>query len=233
MQNFAPQIEEANRRKGQILFAAEDIPMFHHFGYENISAFKIYYWSKAVLNSSEYSGQKYHYRLIHPEILKAVKTLHEAYNRIHSTEIWTDETINSTLRQIIYFKESGQFQDPKDALLLLDEFEQSMKDLEIKAEKSSKIPGEIKNNFSLYNCEVRIGNNCILLDLGDSRRVFLSHNTFNSLRTIDKAFCEETYNWLQNLVKKSTLISDIGEKQRFIFFKKVEDAISQARSVLS
>jgi hypothetical protein len=47
----------------------------------------------------------------------------------------------------------------------------------------------------------------------------------NSLTTSNQQFCEEIEHWTKNLIKKSTLISGIAEKQRFQFFSKAYKAI--------
>jgi len=47
----------------------------------------------------------------------------------------------------------------------------------------------------------------------------------NSLTTSNHQFCEEIEHWMKNLIKKSTLISSIAEKQRFQFFSKAYKAI--------
>ena len=229
MQNFAPVIKEVAARGGSIVYAAEDVPLFHHFAFENLLAFKIFYWSKAVLNSDQYLGHKFHSKLIHPDIIDAVQKLYEAYCNVNSIEIWTEESVNSTLRQIVYFSESGQFEETDQAFMVLDEFQEMINQLQTMAEKSSKNLETGERNFTMYNSEVLIGNNCIMLELGDLKQVFLSHNTFNSLRTADKAFVAETENWIQNLIRKSTLISDVSEKHRFQFFQSVNDSIRQTR----
>ena len=32
----------------QIIFAAEDVPIFHHFNYPLLTAFKLFYWNKSI-----------------------------------------------------------------------------------------------------------------------------------------------------------------------------------------
>ncbi|MBR9859296.1 hypothetical protein GYB22_00800 [bacterium] len=225
MKQLLPVIQGVHAKGGKIIYAAEDVPLFHHFAFERLASFKIFYWSKAVLNSDQYLGQKFEDNLIHPDIRDIVKKLHQAYNEVESVEIWTEESINSTLRQILYFAESGQFNSKEQAHEVLEDFHQMTKGLQVKAEKSSKLPESSISNFTMYNSEVLIGNNCIMLDINGNKNVFISHNTFNSMRTSDEGFCEETENWIQNLIRKSTLISDVSEKHRFQFFKKMYDSI--------
>ena len=47
--------------------------------------------------------------------------------------------------------------------------------------------------------------------------------------TRDEAFCDPCYNDLQNLMKRSTLISQTSEKQRNIFFSIVMNKIKDRK----
>ena len=224
------QIMELGLDKGaKVTFAAEDIPVFHHFAYPTLAGFKIFYWQKAVLNDEKLIGLKYNLDVVHPELLAKATQAIEKYNRLDSEEIWTEDSIHSTLSQILYFAESGQFESHTYALEVLDTVQQMVEDLMKKAERSSKTMDD-NRNFVLYNSEVRIGNNSIYIQSENSKRVFISHNTFNSISTDNESFCEETGLWMQNLIRKSTPINDVSEKHRFQFFRSLFNKIAETRT---
>ncbi len=50
------------------------------------------------------------------------------------------------------------------------------------------------------------------------KTVFLNYDVLNYMYTRDETFTEPCYIDMQNMMKKSTLISQTGEKQRNIFF---------------
>ncbi len=64
-------------------------------------------------------------------------------------------------------------------------------------------------------------------ELGD--RVFISHNTFNSISTDNINFCKETKSWMENLIRKSTKINDVSEKHRYQFFRLMYEKIENVR----
>lgn len=212
-------------KNGTIYYAAEDIPIFHHFSKPYLASFKLFYWNKTILNQEHMVGDKLMLELMHPDLITASENLLAAYRRTNSHEIWTEESINSTLKQMEYFAESGQFQNKEQAHQVLKEFREMFQEVQQMAESSSK--NSIDKNFSMYNSEVLIGNNCILIEIDGQKSVFLSHNTFNSLSTQNTTFCDETELWMNNLIKKSTLISDVSEKQRYRFFKKMNEKIAE------
>jgi hypothetical protein len=76
-------------------------------------------------------------------------------------------------------------------------------------------------NFKLYASEVQIGNNSLLVQTEKLKISLLSFNTFNSLLTFNLNYCLENERWIQNLIRKSVLISEVSEKHRFRFFRRM------------
>ncbi len=216
----------------EIIWAAEDVPIFHHFSFPKLSAFKLFYWSRSILNVTALEGKKFDPAVVPDHLQELVREIYDLYLAIPSTEIWTEDTLNSTLKQVEYYWESGLFRDKQDMLDVLDEIGRMIRHIELQAAHSSKFRGEVPGasstqNFTLYNSELMVGNNCILVTAGGTKNTYLSHNTFNSIVTTSPAFCEETERWLKNLVKKSIPISGVSEKQRFRFFKMMNDKIAK------
>jgi hypothetical protein len=218
----------------EIIFAAEDIPIFHHFRFPVLAAFKLFYWSKSILNVQEFDGKKFELSAV-PEAQKELITeIYDLYLNIPSIEIWSEDTLNSTLKQVEYYWESGLFSTKEDALQVLDDIAKMISGIEKQAAGSTKFRGDVPpagstENYKLYFSELMIGNNCILVSTGTTKAAYVSHNTFNSMVTVNPAFCEETGRWLSNLIRKSNLISGVSEKQRFRFFKMLNDKISKMR----
>lgn len=215
-----------------IFYAAEDIPIFHLFKFPELSSFKIFYWMKSVLNVPSLRDKKFDVSLIDKEILDIGKKIFEIYNTIPSTEIWTELTINSLLKQIGYYSESGLFENKETLFIICKQLVVMLKSIQKQAELSTKFVSEKKiyenpNNFSLYASEVEIGNNCILTTIGESKTVYLTCNTFNKMLTTNVNFCNETETWFKNLIKQSVLISGVGEKQRYRFFQKEIEKVNE------
>jgi hypothetical protein len=217
----------------EIMYAADDVPVWHHFFSDELISFKLFYWLKSILCSPEYADALFDPSEIDPELISYAKELLNNYNKTTSTEVWTEDTINSTLKQIEYFWESGYFSKKSDALMMCDLMTEEINLLQKKAAKSSKLigPGESGvENFKLYKSEVMIGNNSILANIGSTKIAYVSNNTFNMMSTTNADFVHENEHWLQNLVRKSTLISGVGEKQRNQFFRLLRDKIELVKN---
>ncbi len=52
----------------------------------------------------------------------------------------------------------------------------------------------------------------------------------NMMTTTNSLFVNEAEEWLKNLIKKSILISGVGEKQRNQFFKKLLEKLEKTQT---
>jgi len=213
----------------KVIYAAEEIPIFHSLGFEPLRAFKLFYWQRSVLNVAEYQSKKFALDIIPKKIMNIAAEVYDYYVQLPSIEIWTDKTILTTVRQVEFYFESGAFKEKEDALLILEHMHKMADLLNHWAEQENKNPKAGKQqNFWLYNSDLIIGNNCIHVATDNFNSSYISFNTVNSLTTSNQSFCEEVEHWMKNLMKKSALISGSAEKQRFKFFTTMHKHISAA-----
>ena len=213
-----------------IIYAAKDLPIFFNFRFDELSRFKLFYWLRSVLNVQSLQGKKFHKDLVSENLLSVGREIYDTYSKIPSSEVWCEGTLVSLFKQIEFYWDSGFFASKEDAIELCEIVKLQFDIIQRQAETGSKVisdkvPFEFENNFKLYSSEVEIGNNCILAKIECNFLVFVTHNTFNKLITTHRGFCEETEQWMQNLMKKSTLISGVSEKYRYQFFKKAYDQL--------
>ena len=81
---------------------------------------KIFYWLRSVINDADFNSKKYNPKLISDELMIHYKKMFETYKTCNLTEIWTDSTIRSLIKQIEFFWQSGMFETREDALLICD-----------------------------------------------------------------------------------------------------------------
>jgi hypothetical protein len=217
-----------------VMYAAIDIPIFHNFRFPLVSFFKTLYWLKSITRHPDYQRYKYSINDINPEFIVSGKAMHELYCSIPSIEIWTDLITYSLLRQIEFYWDSGEFASKEDALALCNEVEQEFNYLLLAAQFSSKMPDKPRLpgepvNFQVYDCDIEIATNCIMSVDGNQKAVYVSTQTFNFISTSNSIYTEESFRWMNSLIKKSTLISEVGEKQRSLFFRDAFEKINLLR----
>jgi hypothetical protein len=216
----------------QIIFAAEDIPVFHHFAHTELTAFKIFYWNKSILSASGFEDKKFETIHIDKSLLELAKDIYDLYSKISSIEIWSDDTVNSTIKQIEFYWDSGAFKSKQDALLICEEVNLMLTRICKQAELNVKLdtdhkPASSQSNYALYHSDVMIGNNCVLATMGAIQETYISYHTFNSMFTNNVTYCAETELWLKNLIRKSSLISGVAEKQRYRYFKIIDEHLKK------
>ncbi len=216
----------------QIVYACQDIPVFYHYHHHELATFKFFYWMRSIMNVSSSEFSKYNPMAIDAEIFDIARDIYRLYASVPSIEIWTDTTIQSTLKQIEFYWESGIFNNKEEALLVCASLKEEIIDIQKQAETNKKMildnnSEELQNNYALYYSEIEITNNCVLVSIEDFKAVYLSHFSFYTMKTMNENYCLKTEKWLQSLIKKTTLISGVSEKTRFKFFNKAFQKIDE------
>ena len=216
------------------IFQAKDIPLFHHFQVPELAQFKFFFWRRTILQ--QHGPELEHFRLdqLDERLLALGRKTYLTYERLPSIEILNAESMNSTLRQISYYRESGMFAREDDAQLLFERVLTLLAHVEAQAEAGVKFrmgesPSPASAAYSIYVNEVMLGDNTIYLDNGRTRIVFLNHSVMNYAATTDEAFCANTYRTIDSIMKRSTLISGVGEKERKRFFRAVREEVERRR----
>jgi hypothetical protein len=71
-----------------------------------------------------------------------------------------------------------------------------------------------------------------MVEMDGKRMVFINHNVINIMMTNNQEFTDYTFETLKILLKKSTLISEISEKDRQLFFNNLRDRIHEKRRLV-
>jgi hypothetical protein len=232
IKNDLDQVMKFPENDRHIVFAAEDIPVFQHFAHPYLTAFKIFYWNKSILNAKGYEDNKFDTTHVDQDLLQLAADIYERYAKISSVEIWSDDTVNSTLKQIEFYWDSGAFKSKQDALRVCEEVNLMFTRISKQAEMNVKLdlnnkPASSENNYALYHSDVMIGNNCVMSVMGNMKGAYISYHTFNVMLTTNVNFCNETDLWLKNLIRKSNLISGVAEKQRYRYFKRIDEVLKK------
>jgi len=219
-----------------LIYNAKDLPIFHYFQYPELSSFKMYFWIKSFTQNSNLRIGKYNPKSISQDLLSLGMRIWEKYAAIPSTELLTIEVMNATLRNIEYAHECGLFETKADALRLCDACNELNENLNKQAESGRKgtAPHYVDGApYSLYHNEVLIGDNTVLFKMGEKRVTFITANNFDILTTSQDSFCSQTEAHINNLISKSTLISNNAQKERSKFFNRVAENIQQTRERLA
>jgi hypothetical protein len=87
-------------------------------------------------------------------------------------------------------------------------------------------------DFHLYINEVMTGDNSLLAVVNGTKLSFLTHSGINFMLTRDGEFCENLYHYYRSLMQKSTLISEVSERERAAFFHYLHERIGARKKLL-
>jgi hypothetical protein len=93
----------------------------------------------------------------------------------------------------------------------------------------------VRNNWILmkFNLnEILLGDNTFMAEIGDKKITYLNHSVLFLVGSQDQKFNEAMFRNLENLMKKSTLISGTGEKERKQFFNKLRKKVQSKIELL-
>ena len=206
----------------EMIFSARDIPLFHYFRIPELSAFKLFFWMKTLVGSPDFERKAFEVEAVPLGLRTVAEKVWTKYSAISSTEIWNEEAIYETLRQIEFYHECGFFSRPDQACSLCDKLIELVDQVQAEASVGVKSHG---GAFNLYNNEILIADNTVFGRMGTRRAVYVNQNTLNLLLTFQEPFCEQTEVYLLNLIKQSTLISKTGERDRNRFFNGMTSRI--------
>ena len=238
LSDIVGQVKYMNSFKDRTMYyLCKDIPIFHHFHFREIAAFKYYFWMKNILHLPEFTHKKFSMDIYPDEFFNLGRQTLQYYNNINSVELWNIETVKSTLRHIEYYHESNIFASEEEIFLIYEALEKLINHLELQATEGHKSDAQDPEHkpmadFKMYFNEIIIMENSILVQLDGTKAAFLVHNVLNFIITRDVRFCENMHATIQNLIRKSTLISKVSERERSRFFKYLRQRISSRKQNL-
>ena len=217
-------------KKKEFFYMCKDLPFFHHYHFREIAAFKWFFWLKTYFESPEFAKRKFRFGDYPDELFGIDQKVLGFYNQIPSVEVWNIESMNIIFRQIEFYRDGNVFESDKDVYILYEVVEKLWDHLEKQAALGYKFnygDPEQKpiSEFKMYFNEVSLGDNNMLVILDDTKMSFVTHSAINFMTTRDLKFNENMYRHIQNQMRRSTLISEVSEKERTRFFRIIRDRI--------
>jgi len=216
----------------------KDIPIFHFMPFPELRAFKFFFWKRTLLGYPELAKQQFT-----GEESDDISSAHAMriiglYNQIDSTEIWNEENVHSSIRQIEFCRQSNVFADKLILTRVYEQLDELLDHLELQAEAGKKFqygfqPGYNAADYDIFVNECLIGDNTIFVSSDNRQITCLNHNGLNFTATQDQSFCDYTFRNLQNIMRKSAHISHVGEKERAMFFNTLHQKIHSRMSNIS
>jgi len=226
----------------RMYYMANDIPFFQLMNSPLIASFKLFFWQKTILDFKAYKHLKFKLFEKNDAINELSRSIRKSYFEIPSVEIYSPQTIGTTLRQIEYYLYTGHFEDLKASLLLCDALDQLVEHLRNQCEYGHK--NSIKNMdameaeismddeqdmYKVYFNDILYTDATILVKMENQKVSYLTNNGLNVLSTKDEGFFDNSIRTFEILRRKSTNISKGADRDRNRTFNTFLERIDKAR----
>ncbi len=213
-----------------LLYTAKDIPIFYPYKYRKLGAFKIYVWMRSFFDIKQLNEEQHDMSSIPDSLLDLAHKQWEVYAKVNTIEIWNETTIQSLLNQIEYYFDAGLLQNKEEALEICDEFIDLLKLIYKQAihgkrmmltdeERPTTIP------FKMYFNEVLIMDNNLIACAHGRKLYSIPYGAVNYINTTNEELTNDMYQYIMRQAHKSSLISDVSEKDRNRFFLRLRNRV--------
>lgn len=222
--------------KKEMNYLCKDSTLWNFYLFPELAAFKTFFWSKTInqhpdLHHKAFSFEEFPFT----DCFKIGQKILQEYNQIPSLELWNLESMHSTINQISYYRDAGNFKSHEDFELVLESFLKTINHLQLQTEKGFKfMPGatdiSYKAPIQFYINELILGNNTMVINLNGKSLTMVTYSVLHYLFTRNPNFCARVLDSFNILLSRSTLISKSAEKERNRFFNTLRQKINVLRN---
>lgn len=219
-------------REKKMMYLCKDAPLWCFYIYPELAAFKTYFFQRSLRNESTLLNKKFSYKeMPFDDCFKIGQEMLRSFNEIPSEELWNNESWNSTINQVSYFREAGLFKSNDDCELVIDSILRTIDHLEAQATVGQKFMpggGELTHRATIqfYVNDLIIGNNTIYGEVDGNKVSWVTYSVLNILFTKHQRFNEHLFSNFNTLKSRSTLVSATGEKERVKFFNSIREKVN-------
>jgi len=177
------------------------------------------------MNRAEGSYEQFMRSADRPELRDVFRGITAAYNRVPTAEIWTEETIHPILNLLAHYRDFDKFDHPDTLAKLCGQLLEILACVEKWATDSCKCR-EDETAYSLYLCPVQPGASIMLTRCDGKPQVRVKLYTINSVATDNRKLCDETQQWMDQTIAKSTNLTRSSEITRARFFDGMKAKVS-------
>lgn len=220
----------------KVYLTARSFPIHYIFSNEKLTEFYFFGWMKNIYNMPEFRGKKYNPAMISDKLKEAARQQSDSYMQIESVELWAECTYRSLFKQILFYKETGIFNNRNQALDICNQAEEVFTQIREKAKHSSKLfdPNnpDVKTakNFELYSYELQLSNNVVITETETEINLRISNNMASQLVTKDYKYIKDMKAIFFNQLDSSVNISGISEIHRHRYFTDAFKLLDQVRN---
>jgi hypothetical protein len=209
------------KKYSEIRLATNVLPQDIFSGYEYLTKFNVFNWQYHHKNDNMPCFNKF---ILSDVISQFFKTQYTESKKNKLTYYIFDNHVFSHFTNNVKYFHAIRLIEKEDMLKIKEELFQALDYLE-----EMTIKGRFKetdNKVYLYISGIDIITNCSYVVANDNICSLIKTFILTSVTSADEEIFEIMKNWINSLIKISTLITGTGEKERIMYFEKQREVVS-------
>lgn len=213
-------------QQSKLWLTSYEIPIFYYMQFPELMVFKLFFWAKTVW-LPYYKAQEVFEadEWLTPGTVDSIQSIYNQYCSIESVEYLNTNMCVNTARQLNYARDVEWFKSFKQYKNLISQMSELLDSLKRNADekiKTSPFDSTCSNSVVIKENEVYFTNNIYLIESNSQKRIFSVLDNPNYLSTSDAFMVERIEQWFTDLDQHSIAISQGSERDRKLFFERVE-----------
>ncbi len=214
----------------EINYTTYEIPLFYYLYYPRLFAFKLYCWSKTIWKTPGFENVKFNYDdIMTPEVLDVAEATLQRFSELRSTEYWTDQLFDNTIRQLQYFRDMEYFDNMKDVRNIARDIHSLIGLMKVMASSGKKYNASRSGfaaDITIYRNDIYFTNNIVSVHAPKQIITFCAFDNPNFIITLDPKLGIRTAEWLENMQSGCTRLTQNNDLVRLTFFRTMEEKLS-------
>lgn len=226
----------SKQEKPCIILTINNTPFFQLFHFPSLLRFKLYFWTKNLLQVKALQKIKFKDFYFSMELSQTAHQILCLYNKIPSVELYDPDLLRGFAREVYYYYDSKEI-DADDAQMLYMDMLSLLENLKLQADNEKKQLYQGKSQpfnatFEMYHNEMLNAIAMFYYEAKGIQGLSVTHNFLNPLFTDNHEYVSDSKKILDQLIRNSQKISGINKKGRNQYFAQIEKTIKSYQAKL-
>lgn len=226
----------SKQEKPSIILTINNTPFFQLFHFPELLRFKLYFWSKNLLQIKALQKIQFQQFYFSMELSQTAHQILHLYNKIPSIELYDSDLFRGFAREVYYYYDSKEI-NASEADRLYEDMLSLLQHLKSQADSGKKQlynsnPQPFDASFEMYYNEMLNAAALFYYETKGSKGLSIAHNFLNPLSTDNQEYVSDSKKMLDQLIHNSQKISKTNSKGRTQYFAQIEQIVQSYRDKL-
>lgn len=222
------QIHKLNPDEQSLNFVTAELPIIYYMYFPALIGFKLFCWSKTVWSTDKGDSPFVLSNIVDSSDELVLKDIVNHFSRFNTFEFWNANMLDTTMKQIRYFRQMEWFKSIKDYIELVDEIRRLVVLLQKFVENGQKLDflqNQSNGESLIYDNDIYFANNIYMVRGVNREVVFTSFDDPNYMTTTSRNMVSKSIEWIDGMKKHSISLTGNRGVFRKQFFDQLNNQI--------